>query len=372
MLLEGHGEYDKAFVPYSVYLTNIRKATLRCGGRGAVQNRQTLPRAKSGRSSALPFAPSMTRAQEMFEGILKRAPFSKFAPLAQSISGSAWKTGEVSRSDRGLSGGGDEFIRTMRSPDDAQYQICYCCSVKRGKVPTMPLRNKRRASLLRISSPATRERESPAGARTTINQSRAGRPGSTRHRKILREDEKYKAAVLYYNEVSQESADSPESAVAKARIVTSNSNSAKTRGRPDRRKRKPARGPGAPQMQARVDTVSRPDYVGPTVVVPEVETGPSKPKLRTSPMDCPVTGAWAHEPPCPEEITAQPGHWTPQPPQETPPSSSRSPPSFFTGARVIKWVRSQPRRCARVKTSPCRPSRTIPSNHASKCSSRTR
>jgi hypothetical protein len=41
-------------------------------------------------------------------------------------------------------------------------------------------------------------------------------------------------------------------------------------------------------MQARVDTVSRPDYVGPPVKVaavgePPISTAPGRPKLRTSP-----------------------------------------------------------------------------------------
>ena len=50
-------------------------------------------------------------------------------------------------------------------------------------------------------------------------------------------------------------------------------------------------------MQARVDTVSRPDYVGPPVVVPEVETAPGKPKLRTAPDG--IAPVPAVEPPLP-------------------------------------------------------------------------
>jgi len=57
------------------------------------------------------------------------------------------------------------------------------------------------------------------------------------------------------------------------------------------------------KMQAKVDTASRPDYVGPPVVALQgkVETGPPKPKLRTSPANIgPV------EPPLPSSDAPKP------------------------------------------------------------------
>ena len=50
------------------------------------------------------------------------------------------------------------------------------------------------------------------------------------------------------------------------------------------------------KLQARVDTASRPDYVGPPVVVPEekIEMAPGRPKLRASPV-----GIGPVEPPLP-------------------------------------------------------------------------
>ena len=60
------------------------------------------------------------------------------------------------------------------------------------------------------------------------------------------------------------------------------------------------------KMQAKVDTASRPDYVGPPVTAlnQKVETGPSKPKLRTSPGNLgPVP---AVEPPLPGQDAPTP------------------------------------------------------------------
>ena len=50
--------------------------------------------------------PSMVRAQEIFENIVKAAPFSKWAPLAQFYAGQAHGEAEAAGGgDRGIRGG---------------------------------------------------------------------------------------------------------------------------------------------------------------------------------------------------------------------------------------------------------------------------
>src|SRR5260221_3804293 len=84
LLLEQHGDYDKAFDAYSVYLTKYPKGD----DFDAVVDAQfkiakMFLEGQKRKVLGVPLAASMSRAQEMFEGITKRAPFSKIAPLAQ-------------------------------------------------------------------------------------------------------------------------------------------------------------------------------------------------------------------------------------------------------------------------------------------------
>ena len=69
------------------------------------------------------------------------------------------------------------------------------------------------------------------------------------------------------------------------------------------------------KLQAKLATASRPDYVGPPVVLPEekvISTGaPGKPKLRTSPSNIDP----AVEPPLPESLPSTPDPDLPKPPQ---------------------------------------------------------
>jgi hypothetical protein len=117
----------------------------------------------------------------------------------------------------------------------------------------------------------------------------------------------HKAAVIYYNDVIKQQPGTPDAAYAKTRI-----DALKAEFGEDALKTGPeltqngARVQQHRKLQAKVDTVSRPDYVGPPVVIAEeqVDSAPSssKPKLRTSPDSVPPV-----EPALPSGAPAPPG-----------------------------------------------------------------
>ena len=113
---------------------------------------------------------------------------------------------------------------------------------------------------------------------------------------------KFKAAVIYYNDVIKGQPGTPEADYAKGRIEALKNQYGEDalRAGPERTETG-TRALERRKLQAKVDTVSRPDYVGPPVteLKQKVETGPSKPKLRTSPDNLgPVP---AVEPPLPSQ-----------------------------------------------------------------------
>ena len=300
MLLEGHGEVDKAFDAYSIYLTKYPRGD----DFDAVVDAQfkiakMFLEGQKRRIFGVPFAPSMLRAQEMFEGILKRAPFSKIAPLAQFNLGQALEK-------QGKYGEAIQAYQTVVTKyphdavaDDAQYQIGYVLlrEAREGSYDAASQAKAREAFEDFISRYPESEKVPQAHENLKSLQGGASK-GTLDIAKFYEKTKKYKAAVIYYNEVLKAQPDSPESAIAKARIDYLKQQFGEDALRPGPEKTETgARAKERRKLQARVDTVSRPDYVGPPVVVPEVETAPGKPKLRTAPDG--IAPVPAVEPPLP-------------------------------------------------------------------------
>jgi outer membrane protein assembly factor BamD len=318
MLLESHGDYDKAFDAYSVYLTKYPKgddfdAVVEAQFKIAKMFLEGQKRKVLG----VPLAPSMVRAQEMFEGILKRAPYSKFAALAQFNLGQCLeKQGKYPEAI-----GSYQTVVTKyphdELADDAQYQIGY-----------VMLREAREGSYDAASQQKAREAfedfisrypnsEKVPQARENMKSLEGGATkGALDIAKFYEKTGKYKAAVIYYNEVLKNQPDSPESAVAKARIdhLKQQYGEDALKAGPEKTENG-ARATERRKLQAKIDTASRPDFAGPPVVVPDVDTGPAKPKLRTSPDGlAPVPTV---EPPLPADKEKLPNQDTglPKPPQ---------------------------------------------------------
>jgi outer membrane protein assembly factor BamD len=143
----------------------------------------------------------------------------------------------------------------------------------------------------------------------------SGAKGTLDIAKFYDRTKNYKAAVIYYNDVIKAQPDTPESNYAKTRIeeLKGKFGEDALRAGPERSETG-ARAQSRRKMQARVDTVSRPDYVGPPVAVREPapdEVAPSnRPRLRTSPQS--IGPVPAVEPPLPEALPQDTG--LPKPP----------------------------------------------------------
>ena len=237
----------------------------------------------------------------MFEGIVKRAPFSKWAPLAQFNIGQAHeKQGKFGDAIAAYTAVVTKYP-TDAIADDAQYQIGY-----------VRLREFREGSYDQAGAHKAREAfedfinrypdsEKVPQARENMKTLEGGAAqGQLAIAKFYDKTKQYRAAVIYYNDVIKASPDTPEGTIAKARLdelkekfgedaLRSAPEKAETGAKVATRRR----------MQAKVDTASRPDYVGPPVTLPPTpdEVAPGRPKLRTSPIG-PVP---AVEPPLPSQ-----------------------------------------------------------------------
>ena len=107
--------------------------------------------------------------------------------------------------------------------------------------------------------------------------------GSMGVAKFYDKQKNYKAAVIYYNLVIKEQSAGPDADLAKARIEALKQlvGEDALQAGPERTETG-ERARARRKLQAQVETNSRPDYLGPPVVVPD-EVAPAKPKLRTAP-----------------------------------------------------------------------------------------
>ncbi len=316
-LLERTGEYDKAYRAFETYLSKYPRGD---DFEPAVESMFKIAKlfleGQRKKVLGVPVTASMSRAVEMFEGIVKKAPFSKWAPLAQFNIGQAYeKQGKTAEATAAY-----QTVVTRYSndgvADDALYQIGY-----------VRFKEHREGSNDRGSAEKAREAfeefinrypasEKVAQARENLKSIDSGsNKGTLEIAKFYEKSANYKAAVIYYNDVIKFQPDTPESTVAKTRIADLKQRFGEDalRAGPERTETG-ARAQSRRRLQAKIDTVSRPDYVGPKVKVTEPdEVAPSsRPRLRTSPQNV-VPMPPALEPPLPEALPQDPG--LPKPPQ---------------------------------------------------------
>ena len=306
ILLEKHADYDKAFEAYNFYLTkypqgedfdSVVESMFKIGKLFLEGQRKKI--------MGVPTLPSMGRAQNMFEAIVKNAPYSKYAPLAQFNVGQALeKQAEYPKAIEAYQLCVNKYPGDAIA-DDALYQVGY-----------VRLRESREGSYDRATANKAREAfedfiarypdsEKVPQARENLKSLEGGQvKGQLEVAKFYDRTKKFKAAVIYYNDVIKSQPGTPDAEYAKTRIETLKTlyGEDALRSGPEKTETG-ARAAERRKMQAKVDTASRPDYVGPPVVALQgkVETGPSKPKLRTSPANIgPV------EPPLPSSDAPKP------------------------------------------------------------------
>lgn len=321
-LLEKHRDYDKAYDAYNFYLTKypqgddfdaVVEAMFKIG--------KLFLEGEKRKILGVPVAASMGRAQIMFEGIVKNAPFSKWAPLAQFNVGQALeKQGEFARAIQAYQVCVNKYPGDPIA-DDALYQVGY-----------VRMREAREGSYDRATASKARETfedfiarypesEKVPQARENLKSLEGGAAkGTLDIAKFYDKTKKYRSAVIYYNDVIKTQPGTPDAEYAQTRIdaLKELHGEDALRAGPERTETG-ARAAERRKMQAKVDTASRPDYVGPPVAMakPKIETGPGKPKLRTTPDGLLPLPA-AMEPPLPGD-PASPAPAPAAPPAPAPP-----------------------------------------------------
>jgi outer membrane protein assembly factor BamD len=292
LLLEKHGDYDKAFDSYNYYLTKYAQGE---DFDSVVESMFKIAKlfleGQKRKLLGVPIASSMQRAQAMFESIVKNAPFSKWAPLAQFNVGQALeKQGDYAKAIQAYQLCVNKYPGDAIA-DDALYQVGY-----------VRFRETREGSYDSASAAKARESfedfiarypesEKVPQARENIKLLETGSTkGALDIAKFYDKTKHYKAAVIYYNDVIKAQPGTPNAEYAKGRIETLKElvGEDSLRAGPERTETG-NRAVEHRKMQAKVDTASRPDYVGPPVAAlrEKVETAPSKPKLRASPGTLP-------------------------------------------------------------------------------------
>lgn len=287
-ILEAAGEFDDAYKAYDVYLTKYPKGDeFDAGVESMFKIAKLYLDGEKQKVFGIKIASSMKRAQEMFEGIVKRAPFSRFAPISQ------FNVGQALEKQGNYDGALAAYAMLVTKypndavADDALYQIGF-----------VRLKQYREGSYDQASAAKAREAfedfinrypesEKVPQARENMKLLEGGAKKSTLDvAKFYDKTKRYRAAVIYYNDVIKNSPDTDEANFAKARIEE-----LRQKHGEDALKAGPERAETGQKaitrrrLQAKVDTSSRPDYVGPVVVMPKPdEVAPGRPRLRTSPL----------------------------------------------------------------------------------------
>jgi outer membrane protein assembly factor BamD len=322
LLYERSGQWERAFDAYDTYLSKYpRGDDFDQVVESMFKISKLFLEGEKKRLMGVPIAASMDRAREMAEAIVKRAPFSKWAPLAQFNIGQADE--KQGKYPEAIAAYQQVVSKYPNDPvaDDALYQVGF-----------VRLREHREGSYDRASAAKAREAfedfiarypdsEKVAQARENIKTLEgSATKGSLQIAKFYDKTKQYRAAVIYYNDVIQQQPGSTESEFAKQRIAQLREQVGEDalRAGPERTETG-ARALARRKLQAKVDTVSRPDYVGPMVAAPPVpvEVAPGRPKLRTSPSN--IGPIPAVEPALPStDPILNPAPGTPEPPLPTP------------------------------------------------------
>jgi outer membrane protein assembly factor BamD len=230
---------------------------------------------------------SMERTQKMFEDIVKAAPYSKLAPLSQFNIGMALeKQGRYPEAIAAYQLAVDKYPNDDIAAD-AQYQIGYV------QLHLIENGSNDRAARVKARDAfedfLVRYPQSEKVQQAKDNIAKLSDKNFKKTLEVARFYEKvknYKAAVIYYNDIVQNGKDTPEATEANKSLehlkqtvdpeaMRAGPEKAETGGKAQERR----------QLQAQVDTASRPDFAGPpapaaTPAATE-ETAPAPPQLRT-------------------------------------------------------------------------------------------
>ena len=229
---------------------------------------------------------SIERAQQMFEEIVKNAPFSRWAALAQFNLGQALeKQKKFPEAIVAYQQVVDKYS-TDQIAGDAQYQIgyIYLQDTKHG-ANDRGARDKARDAFEDFSIKYPQS-EKVAQAQDNIKQlSDVNLKKTLGVAQFYERTKNFKAAAVYYQDVVKQGTGSPEAAIAKTQLDHLKTTVGEAVLHLDSEKSGKAHGPAAEmrkKAQARAETASRPDFVGPPAPAVPDEVAPPQPKMRTS------------------------------------------------------------------------------------------
>ena len=286
------GDYDHAYAYYNEYLSKYPKGEdFDKALEGMYDIGQKFLEGAKRRMFGLKTFPSMARAQQIFESIVKTAPFSKWAPLAQFYVGQALE--KQGQPDQALAAYDEVISRYPTDPAaaDAQYQIGYVYLVESRTAYDKAAATKAQDAFEDFLARYPTSEKAPQAQDNLKTLQNRENTNAVIVAKYYDKKKNYKAAVIYYNEVIKEQPGSPDAKDAEARIaaIKAKVGDAALDAGPENTETG-AKAQEQRRMQAQIDTTSRADYLGPPVAQPSPspvpdQTAPPKPPLRSSPDD---------------------------------------------------------------------------------------
>ena len=316
-LLERRGKFEDAFETYDQLLVKnpeSKQFTNALDGMFGIGKRYM--NGEKRRLFGVKTFSSNRRAEEMFDTILKRAPYARSAPQVMLFRGMVL---ERQGKDAEALASYQQIIERFPSDsvaDDAQYQMGYIRlrNVKSGSYDSVD-RVRAQESFEDYLNRAPQNGKIPQ-ARENLQLLESNRRKATLDAaKFYEKTGKTKSAAIYYKEILTNHPGTEEAGVAKKRLETLKvdlgADAVETRREPvDDGKKAEARR----EMQSKVNTVSRPDYVGPKLKPTPKEAKPAGAKLQLRPDDDLVT------PPRPDGSSAGQLQLQVPAPRLTPPS----------------------------------------------------
>jgi outer membrane protein assembly factor BamD len=278
-------EHEKAFDAYGRYLSAYPRGTdFDKAVEGQFNIAKLFLQGEKRKLLGVKTLPSMERTQKMFEEIIKNAPFSRWAALSQFNIGQALeKQTKYPEAIKAYQTVIDKYPADEVSAD-AQYQIGYIY-FKQAQAGSndQSARVKAREAFedFQLKFP-----ESEKVAQATQNIKALDGKDTKQTLGIAQfyeKTENFTAAAIYYQDVINSAPGTPEAATAQKQLdgLKKTIGADKLRGGPELAETG-AKAAERRKLQARIDTASRPDYVGPPAPVSPEIIEKEKPELRTS------------------------------------------------------------------------------------------
>jgi outer membrane protein assembly factor BamD len=296
-LLEKRGLYEQSFDAYDTYLAKHQDGTdFNAALDGMIRIAKRFMDGERRQLYGLKLFPSNFKAEQMFDSVLKRAPYSKSSARVMLLRGMMME--RQGKDPEAIANYQQIIERFPGDPmaDEAQYQIGFVRmrNVQRGSYDRVDRVRAQEAFEDYISRAPSAEKSSQA--RENLQRLEKNHLQSQLEvAKFYEKTGKIKSAAFYYQELVRESPSAPEAKVAQQRLEAL----ARVHGADAVKLPKgPAENAEAvaskKRMEALINTVSRQDYVGPQLgsQLLRAEKGPG---LRLSPADL--------EPPLPLPLT---------------------------------------------------------------------